>query len=494
VTRALFANQRVVIVGLARQGSAMARFFCAQRAEVVVTDLSPASALQEAVASLDGLPIQYVFGEHPFSLLDRCDLVCLSGGVPPETPFPQEARRRGIPLSNDSLLTLRLAPSTVVGVTGSSGKTTTTSLVGAMLEAAGYKTWVGGNIGAPLLDRVDEMAPEDRVVLELSSFQLQLFAGAPDLSKSRSISSLLEVRGPHVGAILNITPNHLDRHLSMAHYVAAKANILCLGTQVAVLGADDPIVGRWYREGRVEIEPGVGQDAVRFALPSRTIPFSLMTEMPEGAFLRRDRLFWRYDGSESEICTVHDLKLLGQHNVANMLAAFAISGAVGATPAAMAQVATSFTGVPHRLELVRDWQGVRWYNDSIATTPERVAAALRSFREPLVLLAGGRDKHLPWEEMADLTLQRVRCLILFGEAADLIAQAVDAAQARSTPSRSLAVVRCSSLGEAVRAAARVARPGEVVLLSPGGTSFDAYRDFEQRGEHFRSLVEALPAT
>ena len=488
--RHTFAGQRIVIVGLARQGSALARFFCAQGARVTITDIQPAERLQAERAALAALPVTYLLGGHPFSLLDGCDLLCLSGGVPPETPLPQEARRRGIPLSNDSLLTLQLACVPIIGITGSSGKTTTTTLVGEMLRAAGVRPAVGGNIGTPLIDRLPRPTGSagsaggaldaERLVLELSSFQLQLFDASPQ-----------------VGAVLNLTPNHLDRHPSMAHYSAAKANILRFQSagDAAVLGADDEVTGRWWREARIEIDAGTGQPAVRAPIRARRVGFSLREEVPEGAFLRaRDRrLIWRGGGHEAEVCGAGELRLLGRHNVANVLAACAISGVGGATPAAMRQVATTFAGVAHRLELVRELDGVRWYNDSIATSPERVVAALESFSQPLVLLAGGRDKHLPWERWADLALARVRHLVLFGEAADLIAGALAAARGRAGVPESdpPAVHRCRALDEAVQAAARVAQAGDVVLLSPGGTSFDAYRDFEARGEHYRDLVQEL---
>jgi UDP-N-acetylmuramoylalanine--D-glutamate ligase len=375
----------------------------------------------------------------------------------------------------------------VIGITGSSGKTTTTTLVGEMLRAAGARPAVGGNIGTPLIDRLPRPAGSaggalnaERLVLELSSFQLQLFDASPQ-----------------VGAVLNVTPNHLDRHPSMAHYTAAKANILRFQSagDAAVLGVDDEVTGRWWREARIEIDADTGQPALRQPLRSRRIGFSLREEVPEGAFLRaRDqRLVWRGASREAEVCGADELRLLGRHNVANVLAACAISGVGGATPDAMREVATSFAGVAHRLELVRELDGVRWYNDSIATSPERVVAALESFSRPLVLLAGGRDKHLPWERWADLALERVRHLVLFGEAADLIADALDAARERAGLPQGAppAVVHCGALDEAVQCAARVAQAGDVVLLSPGGTSFDAYRDFEARGEHYRMLVQGL---
>lgn len=463
----------MVIVGLARQGSALARYFGARGDRVIVTDLRPATALQDEIAALAGLPITYVLGEHPFSLLDGCDLLCLSGGVPPETPLPQEARRRGIPLSNDSRLTLQLSPAPIIGITGSSGKTTTTTLVGEMLKVSGLTTWVGGNIGTPLIDRLAQIGAGDCVVLELSSFQLQLFAELPPVS-------------PHMGAVLNITPNHLDRHPSMAHYTAAKANILRFQSSddLAVLGVDDAITGAWWREGWVHIAADVGQAALDFPILARRIGFSLRETLAEGAFLQGDRLIWRWEGCSMPVCTLGELKLRGMHNVANVLAACAIAGAAGATAEAMREVAITFKGVAHRLELVAELDGVRWYNDSIATAPERLAAALRAFDEPIVLLAGGRDKHLPWAEAAELIRRKVRHLVLFGEAAGLIAEAVG-------PTTQPQVHRCGPLDEAVAVAAQVARPGDVVLLSPGGTSFDAYKDFEARGEHFRALVWGL---
>lgn len=475
----------IVIVGLARQGSALARYFSARGDHVTVTDAQPASALQAEIETLKGLSIEYVLGGHPLSLLDGCDMVCLSGGVPPETPLGQEARRRGIALSNDSRLTLQQARAPMIGITGSSGKTTTTTLVGEMLAASGLITWVGGNIGRPLIDRLDEIGVDDRMVLELSSFQLQLFAEPPPGS-------------PYLGAILNVTPNHLDRHPSMAHYAAAKANILRFqsAADVAVLGIDNQITGRWWREGRVRIEAGEGQGVVDFPIQGRLVGFSLIEAVPEGAFLQDEWLVWRWEGRVQQVCRSADLKLRGRHNVANMLAACAIGGAAGANVEAMRQVATTFAGVPHRLELVAEIDGVRWYNDSIATAPERMIADLKSFDEPLVLLAGGRDKHLPWAEAADLIRRRVRHLVLFGEAADLIAAAVEsptdvglltAVGATDT----VQVHRCGPLEEAVAVAARVAQPGDVVLLSPGGTSYDAYKDFEARGEHFRTCVRAL---
>jgi UDP-N-acetylmuramoylalanine--D-glutamate ligase len=298
-----------------------------------------------------------------------------------------------------------------------------------------------------------------------------------------------------MAAILNVTPNHLDRHPTMEAYAEAKVNILRYQGpgDVAVLGCDNPITA--------SLKSQIADCESRLVLG-----FSLRNEVEQGAFVRarpepcpeQGRRGSRRDGKvvlrlgeeEWQICAVADIKLLGQHNVENVLAACAIAGAAGADPQSMAQVATTFAGVEHRLELVRTLRGVRYYNDSIATSPERTVAALRSFEEPIVLLAGGRDKHLPWEEMAQLTLRKVRHLVLFGEAVPIIEGAIHDAQ-RTMPNSKLVIYKCTTLEEAVEVAARNAQPGDVVLLAPGGTSFDAFRDFAERGGRFRELVGAL---
>ncbi len=491
ISPAIYTGLRVTILGMARQGTATARFLLAHGAQVTLSDLRSelqlAGACAELAAYADAHPpatLHTVLGAHPLTLLDQTDLLCLSGGVSPAIPIVQEAVRRGIPLSNDGQLTLRHCPTQVIGITGSAGKTTTTTLVGLMLQASGYPVHVGGNIGTPLLDRLAEVGAGDKVVMELSSFQLELFD-----------------RSPTLAAIVNITPNHLDRHPSMSHYAAAKANILRFQgrSDMCVLNADDPYTGPWLRTGRCQIAAGVGQEAVYFPLQGSRLGFSLTAEVEAGAYLAGDALTWRRPGlPDHVICRASEVRLRGRHNIANILAAVCLAGAAGATPEAMRSVATSFGGVEHRLEIVRQREGVLWINDSIATAPERTVAALHAFTEPIVLLAGGRDKHLPWDECAaEIHARRpdgtpkVQHVVLFGEAAGLIADAL-AEHVRSTGDAPTPVSRCADLSEAVATAAQAARPGNVVLLAPGGTSFDAYEDFAARGRHFRALVEKLP--
>ena len=478
-----FSGIRALVVGLAREGTSLARFLAEHHAHVTATDVKPAKALAASLSALDELPITFALGGHPLGLLDDVDIVFVSPGVPLEIPLVEEARCRNIPLSSETRLFARLCPALVVGITGSSGKTTTTTLVGKMLQGAGRPTWVGGNIGQPLIGSLEEIQPAEVVVLELSSFQLDLFAPQPEVVEQvagHPVEAVFDPSGwsPEISAILNITPNHLDRHVTMEAYAAAKAHVLAYAQpgDIAVLNLDDPVTRK------------LGQHLRQEGL----LWFSLEREVDRGAYLRGDQLVLHVSDREKVICRTDELKLLGRHNVANMLAACAISAAAGATVEVLRDVATSFSAVTHRLELVREWRGTRWYNDSIATAPERTVAALNAFEAPIVLLAGGRDKKLLWDEMATLTWRKARHVILFGEAAGLI----DEAMRRTAPDGGEAGARtvihhAETLEQAVDLAANVAQRGNVVLLSPGGTSFDAYQDYEQRGEHFRQLVEAL---
>ena len=503
-----FEKRNVVILGIGRQGLALARFFAAGGANVTISDVAPAERLTEELDQLGDLPVVLALGGHPSDLLDGCDLLCLSGGVMLQTPLVQDAIRRGIPLSNDSLLTMQLAPCPVVAITGSSGKTTTTTLVGEMLQetAGGARTvHVGGNIGRPLVDRLDTIRQDDMMVLELSSFQLELFD--PNLAYGP-----LDRLGPDVAAILNITPNHLDRHSSMADYTLAKSNLLrhLKPTSVVVFNADDPVAGRmagWDDEetpvpAEWELDSLLTQCRTALGKDRPIIPFSISSSRRRRLSSRHAETLppdfgaWASESTEDLIfegrpfCRRSDVRLRGEHNISNLLGAAAISGAAGASVEAMGRVARSFAGVPHRLEEMRPNGNVVWINDSIATAPERAVAGLQVFppgAQTLILLAGGKDKNLPWDTFADEVLDRVQCLIGFGEAGSMIADKVrERASFRRISAPCCAVVQ--RLDEAVVLAKQTATPGTVVLFSPGGTSYDAYKNFEQRGEHFRNLV------
>lgn len=470
-----FDNQRVTVVGLAREGTALARFLVERGAIVTVTDQQDRRTLRAQLTALAKLPINYCLGDHPPEIFEA-DILFLSPGVPFDGPLAQEARRRGIPLSSETRLFTRLCPAPVVGITGSSGKTTTTALVGEMLTRSHPgRVWVGGNIGQPLIAHLPEISPNDRVVMELSSFQLELFG--PWKGPARGRGPLFDAVGysPPVAAVLNVTPNHLDRHGTMENYIAAKRNIIAYQKldDVAVLGYDNPVTRAMATDcaGRVAFFGLQGWQTGRQA--------------NWAAFLDGAVLMLRETGRVQPVCRTSELRLRGQHNVENVLAASAIAYAAGASSHAIRTVATTFEGVPHRLELVRELDGVRYYNDSIATSPERAIAALHSFDEPIVLLLGGRDKHLPWEALAQLARQKARHVIIFGEATPIVQRAM---QATKGPGQ---IHLAATLQVATELAAGLAQPGDVVLLSPGGTSFDAFRDFEERGERFKEWVAGL---
>jgi len=465
-------GRRCLVVGLAREGTALARFLAEAGALVTVTDQKPAEALTKARAALSDLPLTYYLGGHPIDeLLPGTEAVFASPGVPQAAPLLVAARDRGLPVSAETRLFIQLCPGRVVGITGSSGKTTTASLMGEMMRLAGRSAWVGGNIGQPLIGELDRMAANSWAVIELSSFQLELFG--PQAGVRGDLGQALTGDGvsPYIAAVLNVTPNHLDRHASMEEYASAKRNILRYqdSGDWVVLNADDDWTAGWSPSA-----------------PGRVLQFSRRHPVAEGACLDDADVVVRLAGRQRGVCAVDEIRLRGTHNLENVLAACALALAADVEPAAMREAIAGFTGVEHRLELVREMGGVAWYDDSIATSPERAVAALRSFDRPIVLLAGGRDKHLPWDEWAREVARRVRVLVLFGDASDLIEQEL-ARCGVTVP----ALHRGATLEGAVAIARREARPGEVVLLAPGGTSFDAFRDFAARGQRFKELVHRL---
>lgn len=457
-------NTHVLILGAARQGIALARWLSRHGSHVTLSDARSADELAFAQTSLADTNVTWTVGGHPLELLNNTDVLCLSGGIPLTLPIVQEAITRGISLSNDTQIFMEVAPCKTIGITGSAGKTTTTTLVGEMarldrrpLTENRPRSYIGGNIGDPLINHVDEMTSDDIAILEISSFQLD----------QMTIS-------PNIAAILNITPNHLDRHGTMEAYTNAKARILEFQTEkdTAILNHDDK--GAWNLRNQAK---------------GKLLTFSLqdLAEGFSGAYLHDGLLNLRDGHAYLPLILREKIQLRGDHNVANVLAAFTIGHAAGFKLDDMLEAAEEFRGVPHRLELVRELHGVRWYNDSIATTPERSMAAIHAFDEPIVLLLGGRDKKLPWEDLAKLIQQRVDHVVVFGEAADLIQKAV----ATIDVEKSVDLHRVNDLKQAVLKAAEIASAGDVVLFSPGGTSYDAFKDFAERGELFIKWIQEL---
>jgi UDP-N-acetylmuramoylalanine--D-glutamate ligase len=460
--RDFLVGKRVTVIGLGIEGVDVARYAASHGAvEVTVIDSRPAPALTARLDQLRGLAIRFALGPESTADIARCDVLFASQSVRMTHPLLDEARRRGIRISSMTREFMELCPGPTIGITGSSGKTTTTALVAHMLATAGVPFRAGGNIGVGLLGLVDGMDERTWAVIEISHTQLQLTD-----------------RSPHVGAVLNVTPNHLDR-FTWDEYVALKQNLVRHATadDYVVLNLDEPVSAAMHKLS-----------------PARVVHFTSTDAIPgDGAFLRDGAVFVRRDAVEAMVLDVSEIPLRGRHNVENVLAASAIASAAGIEPPVIAAAIRSFEPVPHRLELVGEVEGVRYVNDSIATTPERTLAGIRAFAEPLVLLLGGKDKDLPKDDLAQEALERCSGIVYFGADGALL-EAVVEASAASVPFEDRPITaRVATLAEAVEQARGMAGPGDVVLLSPACTSFDAYANFEERGEEFRRLVRAMQA-
>ncbi len=466
----------VAVVGLGTENMPLVRYLVGQGARVVACDRKGADEFGPQADELRRLGVRLVLGPDYLRGLEGVRVAFVSPGIPKNLPALQAARRAGVRLSGQVDLFLRLCPAPVIGITGSAGKTTTTTLIGRMLKATGRPVFVGGNIGEPLIERLGEIGPQAWVVLELSSFQLE----------TTGVS-------PHGAVVTNITPNHLDVHESMEAYVAAKQRIVAFqgAGDFAVLNADDAVVS-----------------AMRDQTPGAVVWFGMQRPRTPGAWLEGDRLMVCLQeggpaGGGVELMRRSEIRLRGSHNVANVLAAAAAVLYAGCPVEGVREAVRSFTGVPHRLEEVARVDGVLYVNDSIATTPARAMAALASFAEPVVLIAGGYDKHLPFDELARVVVRRCRHVVLMGQTAGAIERALEAAEqelgqaAGQQPGGPGAVrptrSRAASLEQALEQARQAARPGDVVLLSPACASYDMFRNFEQRGARFRELVRAMAA-
>ena len=442
---------KVTVIGFWVEGEDMARYFADHGAQVTVSTLRVPDSRRAAQEELTARGVRFYIGSNEPQHVAGADLVCVSQGVALSIPAVVAAREAGIPVRSMTSLFLESYPGPIVGITGSSGKTTTTSLVDAMFSAAGRDHVLGGNIGRGLLALLDDASASRPAILEISHTQLQLTE-----------------RSPKIACLTNVTPNHLDQ-FPWEDYVALKRKIFEFQTpaDAVVFNADDPVSRELCPQarGRVFLSSLGGDHGTR------------------GAYLHDGTIFMRRDGLAEAAVSVSDVPLRGRHNLANVAAATAVAAACDIAPDAVARAVRAFKAPPHRLELVGKVRGVSYYNDSIATAPERTLAALRSFEEPIVLLLGGRDKNLPLRAMLDEAKRACRAVVCFGEAGPLFA---DAAQTAG-----LDVTRASTVAEAVAAAAKLGQPGDVVLLAPAGTSFDAYDNFEQRGDEFRRLVKQM---
>lgn len=445
-----WSNKKVAVVGLGISNLELIKFLKAAGALISGRDQKTLQEFENP-AQISDLGLDLVLGEGYLRGLGEYDQVFVSPGVPKNLPELSALQKKG-KLSSEAALVLRYSGAPVYGITGSSGKTTTTSLIREMLRAAGISVHTGGNIGVPLINRVASAGPEDPLLLELSSFQLE------DLSQS-----------PNGAVITNIAPNHLDVHGTMDAYIRAKRNIYLWqeASDFLILNYDDP-----------------STRAMAQTAPGRVFFFSLGSRPTPGAYLAGDDLVYQSGETRLVFSGRRHLKLLGRHNVGNVLAAALLSHLAGADWASITRVCSQFSGVRHRLELIKTVRGAAYYNDSIATTPDRTEAALHSFSRPIILIAGGSDKNLSFEGLGEVIFSRAKELILFGATAEKIKAAV-----LSYGDFPIKIVQ--DLGQAVACAAEAAQKGDVVLLSPASASYDQYSNFSARGEHFRRLVNEL---
>ena len=445
-------HKTVAIIGIGVSNTPLLELLLAEGIRVTACDKRSREQMGEQAEHLEQLGCELHLGVDYLKDLDA-DVIFRTPGLRPDVPEIAACVDRGAVLTSEMEVFFEVCPCTIIAVTGSDGKTTTTTIIAELLKAAGKRVWVGGNIGHPLLCEADGMLATDYAVLELSSFQLMTMK-----------------HSPHIAVVTNLAPNHLDVHRDMAEYVAAKENIFRhqSGEDVAVFNADNDITAEQSRRA-----------------PGRARLFSRQGEVADGVFLRGEDIVCRSGGHERVVMTTGDIKIPGVHNVENYMAA--IAAVDGLVPdEVIRRFAREFGGVEHRIELVRTYRGVRYYNDSIASSPSRTIAGLRSFHEKVILIAGGYDKHIPFDVLGPEIVEHVKLLVLCGATADKIRAAVEKAPGYQPGKPEILDV--TPFTAAVEAARDRAQPGDVVTLSPACAAFDQFKNFAERGKFFKSIV------
>lgn len=447
-----FRNKKISVLGAARSGIAVARLLASQGGQVLLSDSGAAERFREELQTLSPLGIAVETGGHTNRVFD-CSFIVLSPGIPEHAPVVKEAAKRQIPIVSELEAASWFCSAPIIGVTGSNGKTTTTTLIGRILGDAKKKHVVAGNIGTAFSSVVLDVAEADLAVLEVSSFQLDH----------------CESFRPWISVILNITEDHMDRYdHSMERYAASKSRIFANQNEddILISSADDP----WT----VKTAP---------AASCRKLTFSAQRRVDEGAYVDNGMLVTALEGTRTEIIPLQELSLKGTHNAYNAMASTLVGQLSGVSAASIRATLRNFKGVEHRLEFVREYKGIRYFNDSKATNVDSVWYALQAFQEPIVLLLGGRDKGNDYSRLTNLVRTHVKSIVAIGESAATVEQAFRGATK---------VVRASSMKGAVETAAGLAAAGDVVLLSPACASFDWFENYEHRGRVFKELVSQLP--
>jgi len=451
-------SKRVAVLGIGISNTPLIKYLCALGVDVTAFDMAEQDKLASFIKELEGLDVKYVLGNDYLSGLKGFDVIFKTPKVRYDIPQLVSERERGAWVTSEMEVFVDLCPAKIIGITGSDGKTTTTTLIYNMIKEEGYNCYLGGNIGIPLLSKIDEIKADDIVVLELSSFQLHTMR-----------------KSPHISVITNISPNHLDVHKSMEEYVEAKRNIIRYQSEsdIAVLNADNIYTKQFASD-----------------LHAKVLWFSRLHCVETGAYVQEGEIIYSDGKDHDKVMDVSDIILPGNHNIENYLAAIcAVKGFV--KNQTIKKVASTFKGVEHRIEFVRELNGVKYYNDSIGTSPTRTIASINAFNQKVVLIAGGYDKHIPYDEMGAVLVDKTKALILLGATAGKIKQAFEQETNKAGKGLDIPVFLCSSMEEAVQKAAEVSEQGDIVLMSPASASFDMYKNFEERGKHFKDIVLSL---
>lgn len=447
-------GKTVAVIGIGVSNTPLLRLLLREGIAVTACDRSDRAKLGALAEELEAAGAKLQLGDGYLQNLSK-DVIFRTPGLRPDVPELEAARAKGSTITSEMEVFFEVCPCPIIAVTGSDGKTTTTTIIAQLLRAAGHTVHVGGNIGHPLLAEAGSIRPTDWAVLELSSFQLMTMT-----------------RSPHIAVLTNLAPNHLDVHKSMEEYIWAKENIFRHQQpgDIAVFNLDNAITRELSAHA-----------------PGRALYFSRREEPENGVFLRGNAVISRRDGRERQIMTTEDIRLPGVHNVENYMAA--IAAVDGLVPDDVIRTfARAFNGVEHRIELVRTWRGVRFYNDSIASSPSRTIAGLRSFKEKVILIAGGYDKHIPFDVLGPEVVEHVKLLILCGATADKIRAAVE--QAPGYWPGHPEILDVTPFQRAVETARDRAAPGDVVTLSPACAAFDQFKNFMERGKTFKSIVNS----
>ena len=444
--------KKIGVVGIGISNRPLIDFLLKLNAEVSAFDKKGPEQIGEVARELKGKGVNLVLGEKYLDDLSDFDIIFKTPSMRIDSPAFVKAKNKGSYITSEMDEFVRYCPSKIYGVTGSDGKTTTTTLMYNILKNQGYKSWIGGNIGTPLFSKVEEIKTDDRVVLELSSFQLMTMNTSPE-----------------VAVITNISPNHLDIHKDMEEYIMAKKNIFKYQSNLdlLVLNRDNKLTNSMVGEALGEVRQ-----------------FSIREKLNSGGYLNGDRLYI----DEDEVCKLSEVKLKGMHNVENLLAAFcALKDDVSIK--SMREVAVIFSGVEHRCEFVREIEGVKYYNDSIASSPTRTLAGLKAFEKPVILIAGGYDKKIPFDILAEEGYSKIKALVLIGDTKHKIKEAFENLELKKCIH--IPIIMANSLVEAVNSAREVSCKGDIVTLSPACASFDMFPNFEVRGNMFKEIIHNI---